>query len=168
MLPIARAVDASLTGLVADAFRQIDGVPGDDLNTWRPALGLRDINTFAALVTHLLGAGEYWTLEAVGGRALGRDRPAEFVAQTTSGDLRARADRWLAAMRELVAGLTEADLARVATLDGQFSPTSGAASHDVPWTVADCLLHAVDHTATHVGHLQIQRQIWDAERGGVS
>ncbi|MEJ7761754.1 MAG: DinB family protein [Thermomicrobiales bacterium] len=167
MLPIALAVEASLASLVADAFRQVEGVPGDDLNTWLPALGLEDINTFAALLTHLLGAGEYWTLEAVGGHDLGRDRDAEFRTHTTVHDLRTRADRWLSAVRELVGGLTEADLARVPTLNRGFSPTSGAAGTRSGWTVADCLTHAVDHTATHLGHLQIQRQMWNAERGAV-
>ncbi len=164
MIPIARAIEASLAGLVGDALRQIDGVPGDDLNTWRPAAGLEDINTFAALLTHLLGAGEYWTLEAVGGHDLGRDRDAEFRTQTTAAHLRDRADRWLSAVGEVLGGLTEADLTRVAALDRGFSPTSGAAGTPDDWTVADCLIHAIDHTATHLGHLQIQRQIWNDER----
>jgi len=165
MLPIARAIEGSLGELVADALRQLDGVPEDDLNGWRPATGLHDINTFAALMTHLLGAAEYWTLEAVGGRALGRDREAEFRAQTTADDLRARAERWRENLRNVLADVSGADLARVPALSRRFSRTS-APGGDEAMTVADCLVHAVDHTATHVGHLHIQRQLWDAERGG--
>jgi len=31
--------------------------------------------------------------------------------------------------------------------------------------VAWALLHALDHTAQHLGHMQITRQLWDQERG---
>ena len=31
---------------------------------------------------------------------------------------------------------------------------------------AEILLHVLDHTALHVRHLQVQRQLWEAERAG--
>ena len=46
----AAAIEENLRVMAEDALRQLEGVPEDDLNTWRPAVGLRDINTFAALV----------------------------------------------------------------------------------------------------------------------
>ena len=29
---------------------------------------------------------------------------------------------------------------------------------------AECIAHALEHTAVHLGHLQLQRQLWDAEQ----
>ncbi len=158
MIPFAQAVDTFLGRLSRQALASLQGIPPDDLNTWRPGENLQDVNTFYALATHLVGSGEFWVLHAAGGRPLQRDRPAEFRAQGDIATLTARYDRWLTASREVLAALAEADLSRVPDLPGTV-----ASAGDHPWTVADCLMHAVEHTALHVGHLQIQRQLWDAE-----
>lgn len=155
MIPFAASVEKNLTILAEDALRQLEGLPPDDLNDWRPRDDLEDINTFYALATHLVGSGEHWVLHAAGGRAFDRDRPAEFLARGTLDDLRARYDRWLAGCGEVLAALTAADLARDSHLPEQ---------HEQWRTIADCLVHAVEHSATHVGHLHIQRQLWDAEQ----
>lgn len=155
MTPFAQAVETLLTKLVADAMEQLDGVPERDLNEWKPALGLQDINTFYALTTHLVGAGEYWVLHASAGQPTNRNRPSEFVATGKVADLYARLDTWVAGTRAYLATLTDDDLARVFERGG---------NDPVRKSVAECLIHAVEHTAEHVGHLQIQRQIWNAER----
>ena len=158
MIPFAQATDRFLNRLSRQALRSLQGIPPDALNIWRPVQNLEEINTFYALATHLVGSGEFWVLHAAGGQPLERDRPAEFRAEGDLATLTARYDRWLTASRDILAALTEADLVRVPPLP------ETTATHDPPWTVADCLMHAVEHTALHVGHLQIQRQLWDAER----
>lgn len=154
MIPFARAVDTFLTKLVGQALEQISGVPDEDLNAWRPALGLEDINTFYALMTHTLGAGEYWILHAAAGRPTERNRPAEFRATGTHLALIERADKFVEDARAYLGTLTEADLERVFERGGK---------DPLRWTAAECITHAVEHTGVHVGHLQIQRQIWNAE-----
>lgn len=161
MTPFAQSIDAVLNLLSGYALDQLNGVPEDDLNEWKPSQGLEDINTFYALATHLVGAGEYWVLHAAGGQSLERDRPAEFRARGDLASLKTRYERWLAGSREVLASLAEEDVTRVFVRDDD--PKSG--SRAVRWSVADCLMHAVEHTAVHVGHLQIQRQLWNAERG---
>jgi hypothetical protein len=160
MLPFAQAVDTFLTRLWSEARAQLEGLPGDDLNEWKPR-HLDDANTFYALATHLIGAGEYWVLHAAAGWPIQRNRRAEFQARGDLATLQARAERWLANAREALASLTDADLQRV--FERQADPAQGITA--VRWTVAECLVHAVEHTALHVGHLQIQRQLWNAERG---
>ncbi len=160
MIPLAQAVDTFLTRLSGQALEQIDGVPESDLNEWKPRQELEDINTFYALATHLVAAGEYWVLHAAAGRQTERNRPAEFTARGDLTSLKDRFQQWLADAREVLDGLGEDDLTRVFVRDAD--PTSG--SMPVRWTVAECLVHAVEHTAVHVGHLQIQRQLWNAER----
>lgn len=163
MIPTAASVEANLRIMAADALRQLEGIPAEDLNTWRPSSDLRDINTFAALATHLVGAGEYWVLHAAGGLPTSRERLAEFQATTTLDALRDRSDRWLDDCHTVLEGMTEQDLAR--RFIRQVDPAKGY-DREVDWSVADCLVHAVEHTAVHVGHLQIQRQLWDAEHTG--
>jgi uncharacterized damage-inducible protein DinB len=159
MIPFAHAVDTFLTKLIGDALEQLSEVPDDDLNTWLPALGMEDINTFYALMTHTLGATEYWLLHAAGGQPTERNRPAEFRATGGRMALIERADALVTDARAFLATLTEEDLARV---------FERAGDEPMRWTVAECIVHAVEHVAVHVGHLQLQRQIWNAERAAAS
>jgi hypothetical protein len=161
MMPFAQSIETVLNLLSDQALAQHEGIPDDDLNDWKPAQGLEDINTFYALATHLVGAGEFWVLHAAGGRNLQRDRPAEFRARGDLTSLKTRYERWLSDSRDVLSALTEADVSRIFERDAD--PQSG--SRAVRWTVADCLIHAVEHTGVHVGHLHIQRQLWNAERG---
>src|SRR4051794_12345766 len=79
LIPMAAAIDTNLTKYAEEALDALDGLPPDDLNAWKPRQELADINTFFALATHLVAAGEFWTLHAVGGRPTIRDRAAEFL-----------------------------------------------------------------------------------------
>jgi uncharacterized damage-inducible protein DinB len=157
VIPFAHATETFLAKLLGDALEQIAGIPDDDLNEWRPAAVLEDINTFYALMTHLISAGEYWILHASAGRPTDRNRPAEFRATGSRMALIERADRWMEESRAYLESLTEEDLTREFVRAG---------NDPITWTVAECIMHAVEHTAVHVGHLQIQRQIWNAERRG--
>lgn len=156
MIPFAAAIETNFRDQSVDLWVQFEGVPEEDLNEWKPAIGLQDINTFYALMTHIISSGEYWTLQPIGVRVVERDRPAEFVATGSLAALKGRFDAWMIDLHDALENLTEADLARRFQHQG-LDP--------VDWSVAECLLHAVEHTATHLGHLQIQRQIWNAEHG---
>jgi hypothetical protein len=157
MHAIGEAAIHYLRKLTAESFDQIDGVPVEDVNNWRPALGLEDINTFFALLTHSISSGEYWLLAVAAERPSHRDRPSEFIATGDIAALRDRADAWLAKSEALLDGFTADDYARVVSY---IRVISGEQATD---TIANCVVHAVDHTANHLGHLQLQRQIWNAE-----
>jgi hypothetical protein len=154
MIPIAAAVDEQLTKYAGEALEALEGVPANDLNEWKPKQDLADINTFFALATHLVSAGEFWLLHACGGRPTSRDRASEFIARGSIDELRARYAKWLGDSKEVLAELTEHDLGREVSV----------ADRDERFILGDRLLHALAHSATHVGHLQIQRQLWDAEQ----
>ena len=157
MLPAANSI---LQALVDDIFVQLDGIPEDDLNHWLPRDGMRDVNTFFALATHTVGAGEYWILEAAGGQSVDRNRSAEFQAEGTLSQLRDRFDRWLQDVDQVLSTIDDAALAsiHVRPADPEHGVSADSRSR------AACILHALDHTALHLGHLQLQRQLWDAER----
>ena len=159
MNEVSAATGLYLKKLTKECFDQIEGVPDEDVNSWRPALALQDINTMFALLTHVISSGEFWVLSVAAELPSHRVRATEFSATGDVAALRARAGVWLSACETLLATLTPADFERVVRYK---SSTTGAPSSD---TIANCLIHAVDHTANHLGHLQIQRQIWNAERG---
>jgi hypothetical protein len=160
--PLLPATMAMLQKLVDDIFQQLDGVPEDDLNTWLPRDGMRDVNTFFALATHTVGAGEFWILEAAGGHAVDRDRLAEFRSTGTLEQLRERYDRWLRDSADVFATTDDATLASL--YERQANPERGMSA--ARRTRAECIAHALEHTAVHLGHLQLQRQLWDSEQEG--
>jgi uncharacterized damage-inducible protein DinB len=154
MIPIAEAVDQQLAKYVREAFEALDGLPESDLNDWKPRQDLADVNTFYALAFHLVAAGEFWLLHACGGWPTDRNRPAEFVARGSLDDLRKRYNKWLANSKTVLGQLTEEDLGKEVSVSDR----------EERFVLGDRLIHTVAHTATHVGHLQIQRQLWDAEQ----
>lgn len=157
--PMLPATMANLRALVDDIFVQLDGIPEHDLNHWLPRNGMRDVNTFYVLATHTVGAGEYWILEAAGGRPMHRKRKTEFAAEGTLAQLRDRYERWLQAVQEVLETIDDATLASIH--ERAADPANGVSADSR--TRAACILHALDHTALHLGHLQLQRQLWDAE-----
>jgi len=144
---------------VKDLLEAMRDIPAEDFNTWKPAAargGGHEMNTFAAIAIHVVSAGEFMILHAVGGAPSDRNREAEFEATGDFAEIEARYVRWLDGVEALVTGLTDDDLGR--DPDEEKYTERG-------WRVAEVLLHALDHTALHVGHVQVQRQLWDVERG---
>jgi uncharacterized damage-inducible protein DinB len=137
-----------LGALHADVERGIQGLPQAALD-WVPG---PEMNSIGALVVHITGAERYWIGDVAGRDPSSRDRAAEFRARgLDEAELKRRLDSSLAYTRGLLGGLTLQDLdaVRVSPRDGQES------------TVTWCLAHALEHTAIHLGHIQIIRQLWD-------
>ncbi|MBX5450739.1 DinB family protein [Thermogemmatispora sp.] len=141
-----------LERLTRDVLFQLEDVPEADLNR---QLELPETNTLFALATHLVGAAEYWVLALVGQRQISRDRAAEFQARGSFSELQERYDRWLQAMHEVLDALADNRLQEPVS-----QPTSYRyAPPDRPLIVRDALLHAVEHCALHLGHIQLTRQL---------
>ena len=159
MSAFGRAFEFQLRTAVTDLFATLEGIPDEDFNTWKPAIareGGHEMNTFAAIAIHVVSAGEFMTLHAVGGQPSQRNREAEFEATGSLPEITARYDRWLDGVHALMADFTDADLDR---------ESHSERYTERGWKAAEILLHALDHTTLHVGHLQVQRQMWDTERG---
>jgi uncharacterized damage-inducible protein DinB len=140
-----------LGALHTNVERAIQGLPQAALD-WVPG---PEMNSIGALVAHLTGAERYWIGDVAGHDPSGRDRAAEFRARgLDEAELKRRLDGSLAYARGLLEGLTLQDLdaARVSPRDGR------------EFTVAWCLAHALEHTAIHLGHIQIIRQLWDQQQ----
>lgn len=126
----------------------IKGLPQIALD-WVPG---PDMNSLGVLVVHVTGAERYWIGDVVGRDPSGRDRAAEFRARGLGeAALKKRLDETLAHSRVVLEKLTLSDLETL-----RVSPRDGR-----EFTVAWSLAHALEHTALHLGHVQITRQLWD-------
>ena len=141
-----------LERIAVNALTQFSDLSDDDLN--RP-LTLPDSNSAFVLATHLIGSAEYWVLEMAGGRTVHRDRLSEFRSRGTGAALRARYERWIAAMQEVLPTLPDERFEHIASVSTEYHPPI----EERPMTVRDCLLHAVEHCALHQGHLELTRQL---------
>ena len=118
---------------------------------WVPGEGM---NSISVLVMHTTGAARFLVGEVVLGVSSQRDRSAEFSAQgLTAAQLQAASQTALDVIQAALEKLTlqELEASRVSPRDGR------------ELTVGWCLAHAFEHTAQHLGHIQITRQIWQQQ-----
>jgi uncharacterized damage-inducible protein DinB len=101
--------------------------------------------------------GEFWVLALVGGRHVPRDRSAEFRATGNGPALIARFERWIADVHAVLDDLPAAALDQPANPPAEFRTTGNLGAQ--PLTGRDCLLHVVEHSATHLGQMQITVQL---------
>ena len=126
----------------------IAGLPVEALN-WVPG---KEMNSIAVLVTHTCGAQRFWIETMAGDAESDRVRAKEFaVERATEAELLDLLDDTLAHSRTALEQLT------LDALTG--------AKYGEPWERyfrrGWSLLHALEHTASHVGHMQITRQLWE-------
>jgi len=137
-----------LDELHTDLLKAIQGLPPEALD-WLPGA---DMNSVAVLITHLSGAERYWIGDVAMGDPSVRDRAAEFRVKGIT----------LEALQQRLADATayaQSGLARLTLDDLEQERVSPRDGHK--FTVAWALLHALEHTALHLGHIQIARQLWE-------
>ncbi len=140
-----------LDELHMEIIRAIDGLPQEALD-WVPGFNM---NSLCVLIVHLTGAERYWLGNVVGKDLSDRDRDGEFLARELDEiTLKERLSDSMAYARDLMETLTLEDLESNRT-----SPRDGRT-----FTVARSIFHALEHTAIHVGHIQMVRQLWE-QRG---
>jgi uncharacterized damage-inducible protein DinB len=138
-----QSIHNAIEGLSPDA---LDWVPGPDTNS------------ICVLIVHLTGAERYWIGDFAVGDLSGRIRDEEFQVKGLDAEtLRERLDSATTYAQEALERLQVADLAEIRT-----SPRLGR-----QFTVGWALAHALEHTALHLGHIQITRQWWQ-QMGGVA
>jgi uncharacterized damage-inducible protein DinB len=136
----------------------VAGLPAEALN-WRPLEGVEAhaTNSLAVLATHVAGAEHFWISEVVGRRPPTRDRDAEFVTTATDArDLIRRLESVGTGTQAVFSSLTETDLEETREARGRIIP--------VRW----CILHVIDHTSLHLGHMQLTYQLWNGGQTGPS
>ncbi len=135
----------------AELIHAIDGLPAEALD-WLPG---GEMNSLSVLVVHLVGAEKYWIGAVALGEPTDRVREQEFSVQGLG-------------LEELKKRILDANVYICQALT-RFSPADLETSRKSPrnekvFSVGYCLLHALEHSALHLGHIQITRQLWD-QRG---
>jgi len=138
--------------LIEDLFERMDGLFSDlpdEALDWTPDPAM---NSMTVLVVHITGALQYWVGEMLGGEPARRDRSAEFQARDLSkAELHDKIKTVLAQTKRVLEGVTMADL------EGKRYSTV----HKDYFEGAFALAHALEHTALHVGHMEITRELWE-------
>lgn len=107
-----------------------------------------ETNSIAVLVTHTCGSELDW-LHIAAGRSMERERAAEFrTRKRNAADLAATVDRASSILPELV---------RAAVAGGLDTTRRTRRGREV--SAAWCLMHALEHTAEHVGQVELTRQL---------
>ena len=121
---------------------------------WRPLEGDESTNSLASTLAHLTGSERYWVGEVAGERPAHRDRDAEFrVRAASAAELQALLDQAAAVTRDTLSTLAPAKLDE--TVKAGMRDERAVTRR---WAV----VHALEHIAVHVGHMQLTRQLWQA------
>ena len=137
----------NLQELHSDIKKVLDGLTPAALD-WVPQSGM---NSIAIMVFHLAGAERYLVGEVIAGDNSNRDRDAEFKVKGM--DEKSLVKR-LADSRDYISGVLEG--LNLADLE-----TRRIFRHQREVTVGWVLGHALKHTATHLGQIQITRELWE-------
>jgi len=131
----------------------LDGLPQEALD-WRPIQGEGELatNSLAVMAAHLAGSGTYLIKEVIGRQPIQRDREAEFATRgVNAATLKARVDAAAKSIEEVLSPFTAGQMEE----DRKYRDRTA----NVRWVI----LHVIEHTALHLGHMQITRQLWLAK-----
>jgi hypothetical protein len=133
-----------------DVTKTIEELPLETLD-WSPKAG---VNSITVLIVHLTGSQKFLFGEVIGGQDVHRDRDAEFLAKgLTPAELTQRLNDSLKYIEGVLEGLTAADLERKCMFRTR--------EVTVGWAIG----HSLKHTATHLGHIQVMRDLWEQFKG---
>ena len=136
----------NLKELHKDILNALNGLPPVALD-WSPA---PDVNSINVLVVHTVGAQRFLIGEIVAGEPATRDRDAEFQVQGLNAETLTRyLNESFEFIRSTLNNLNLNDLTSQRNFRGRET--------SVAWVLG----HALKHTATHMGHIQLMRQIWE-------
>jgi uncharacterized damage-inducible protein DinB len=141
-----------LHSLIGEFVKTFDDLPDEALD-WVPGA---DMNSLVVLVVHTTGSARFWIGDMALGESSNRDRASEFVARgLNKNQLKARFE----VLKDYVRGAAE----RLSAPDFGVARTTPDGKRTV--TAQWALLHALEHTAVHLGHAQITRQMWQQRAG---
>jgi hypothetical protein len=139
--------------LHGDIQRDLDALPPQALD-WKPG---PEMNSISVIIVHLTGAERFLVGDVVMQESSNRDREAEFrIAGMSKADLIQRINDTEVYLRAAFERLNLSDLETE-----RIHPRHGN-QVSVSWAI----LHALEHTATHVGHINLTVQLWHQKSVG--
>lgn len=131
-----------------DVKHAISGLSVDALD-WTPS---GETNSINVLVTHLAAAEKFWAVDIALGKDSDRERPKEFLVRGLSEqDLIETLDSAMQTLELAFEGLKLTDLEQI----------RHSKQHQMDVSAGWAVLHALEHTAIHVGHIQLTVQLWN-------
>jgi hypothetical protein len=147
MLTFFEALADRFHELHGDIKRNLDALPLTALD-WKPG---PEMNSVSIIVVHLTGAERFLVGDVVMQESSNRNRDLEFqVLGLNKEDLLHRLDDTETYLKNALERLSLSDL----------ETTRIHPRHGDQVTVSWALLHALEHAATHVGHINLTVQMW--------
>jgi len=140
----------------------IDGLNAEQLN-WKPPV--EESNSIYVIATHTLGNMRGWVLGICCGQPIDRDRAAEFAS--SGADAAPLIERARTLRREIEAAFATLPVESLDELREARQNLWGAGTTR-PVTGREAILHALEHAANHVGHIEITRDLALSNFGGRS
>lgn len=151
MEPIFAAVLSRLEEMHQQYFDYMDGLSTAELD-WSPG---REMNSLCVLAVHVTAAERFWIGLGID-EISKRDRPAEFLASGYELEaLKARFRANIAFYREAFARQDGGRLAEMVDVSQYMARPSQLVTRGY------ALLRGLDHTAEHLGHAGMTRQLLD-------
>lgn len=151
MLPEITQYLERIEDIRSQVIKVIQDLSPEALN-WRPIEVEDDhvTNSLAVMAAHVAGAEHFWIAEVIAKQPATRDRDSEFNVHTdNSAELVESLDNVGKETREILSKLTEADLMGDRQVRDKTVP--------VRWGI----LHVIDHSSLHLGHMQLTFQLWN-------
>lgn len=140
--------------------KAVEGLSDAHLNWRAPAA---QTNSIYAIATHTLGNARAWILGICCGAPIERDRPAEFrAAGTEASPIIASARGLLAEIEDALRKLPAESLGELREPRQQLW---GAGTAEAV-TGREAILHVIEHYATHLGQIEITRDLVLAQTNG--
>lgn len=138
--------------MISELLERIDGAFSDlseEALDWTPDPAL---NSITVLIVHSTSALRYWLGEMLGGMDMQRDRGEEFKAKGYSKHQ----------LHELIHGAEEMahQVLEGLTMEA-LEEKHYSVIHKDYFTSGFSLAHALEHTALHLGHLEVMRELWE-------
>jgi hypothetical protein len=147
MIPFFEALAERFHDLHGEMKHDLQALPPAALD-WKPG---PEMNSVSVIIVHLTGAERFLVGDVVMQESSNRNRDLEFLAQGMSKEiLIQRLDDTESYLSNALSKLSLSDL----------ETTRIHPRHGDQVTVAWALLHALDHAATHLGHINLTVQMW--------
>jgi hypothetical protein len=147
MLPFYEELANQFHELHAAILNNLNVLPEEALD-WKPG---NETNSVSAIITHITGAERFLIGDVIMQDSSNRNRDAEFLVKGVSKvDLVRRLNDTEAYLRSSLEKLRLPDLEAT-----RLHPRRG-----IQVSVSWALLHALDHTGTHLGHIELTVQLW--------
>jgi Protein of unknown function (DUF1572) len=147
MLPFYEVLAERFHDLHEEIRNDLSSLPPEALD-WVPG---HEMNSVSVIITHLTGAERFLIGDVIMQDPSNRNRDAEFLVKgLTKMDLMHRLDETETYSIKAFEKLTMEDLSTE-----RLHPRHGN-QVKVAWAI----LHALDHVASHVGHINITAQLW--------